>query len=50
MQFFQKRGSFLEHIISEGGAEVHPEKIRALERMKEPSSLKDIQTIAIRLH
>ena len=45
MQFFQKRGSFLEHIISEGGAEVDPGKIRAVERMKEPSSLKDVRAL-----
>ena len=39
--FFQKRVSFLGHIISESGVEVDPEKIRAVEKMNEPSSLKD---------
>ena len=42
--FFQKRVSFLGHIISESGVEVDPEKVRAVERMKEPSSLKDVRT------
>ena len=41
--FFQKRVSFLGHIISEGGVEVDPEKVRAVEKMKEPSSLKDVR-------
>ena len=43
MHFFQKRGSFLEHVISEGGAEFDPDKIGAVETMKEPSSLKDVR-------
>ena len=41
--FFQKRFSFLGHIISENGVEVDPEKVRAVEKMKEPSSLKDFR-------
>ena len=41
--FFQKRVSFLVHIISESGVEVDPEKVRAVEKMKEPSSLKDVR-------
>ena len=41
--FFQKRVSFLRHIISESGVEVDPEKLRAVERMKKPSSLKDVR-------
>ena len=41
--FFQKRVSFLGHIISESGVEVDPEKVRAVERMNEPSSLKDVR-------
>ena len=41
--FFQKRVSFLGHIISESGVEVDPEKLRAVEKMKEPSSLKDVR-------
>ena len=41
--FFQKRVSFLEHIISESGFEVDPEKVRAVEEMKESSSLKDVR-------
>ena len=43
MQFFQKRLSFLRHIISESGVNVDLEKERANERMKEPSSLKDVR-------
>ena len=41
--FFQKRVSFLGHIISESGVEVDPEKVRVVEKMKEPSSLKDVR-------
>ena len=41
--FFQKRVSFLGHIIPESGVEVDPEKVRAVEKMKEPSSLKDVR-------
>ena len=41
--FFQKRVSFLGHIISESGVKVDPEKERTVKRMKEPSSLKDIR-------
>ena len=41
--FFQKRFSFLGHIISESGVEVDPEKVRAVEKMKEPSSLNDVR-------
>ena len=41
--FFQKRVSFLGHIISESGVVVDPEKIRAVEKMKEPSILKDVR-------
>ena len=41
--FLQKRVSFLGHIISESGFEVDPEKVRAIEKMKEPSSLKDVR-------
>ena len=41
--FFQKRVSFLEHIISESGVEFDPEKVRAVEKMKESSSLKDVR-------
>ena len=41
--FFQKGFSFLGHIISESGVEVNPEKVRAVERMKDPSSLKDFR-------
>ena len=42
MQFPPNRVSFLGHIISESGVEVDPEKVRAVERMKKPSSLKDV--------
>ena len=38
--FFQKCVSFLKHIISESGFKVDPEKVRAVERIKGPSSLK----------
>ena len=41
--FFQKHVSFLGHIISESGAEADPEKVSAVEKMKETSSLKDIR-------
>ena len=41
--FFQKLVSFLGHINSESGVEVNPDKIRAVERMKEPLSLKDVR-------
>ena len=41
--FFQKRVSFLGHIISESGVEVDTEKVRAVENMKEPSSLKGVR-------
>ena len=41
--FFQKHVSFFGHIISESGVEVDPEKVRAVEKMKEPSSLKDVR-------
>ena len=41
--FFQKCVSFLGHFISESGVEVNPEKVRAVERTKEPSSLKDVR-------
>ena len=43
--FFQKRVNFLGHIISESGVEVNPGKVRAVEKMKEPSSLKDVWAI-----
>ena len=41
--FFQKHVSFLGQNISESGVEVNPEKVRAVERMKEPSSLRDVR-------
>ena len=41
--FFQKRVSFLGQIISEIGVEVDPKKVRAVKKMKEPSSLKDVR-------
>ena len=41
--FFQMRVSFLRQIISESGVEVDPEKVRAVEKKKEPSSLKDVR-------
>ena len=41
--FFQKHVSFLGHFISESGAEVDPEKLRAVEKMKKTSSIKDIR-------
>ena len=41
--FLQKRVSLLGHIISESGVEIDPEKVRAVEKMKEPSSLKDVR-------
>ena len=40
--FVQNQISFLGHFISESGVEVDPEKVRAVEKMKEPSSLKDV--------
>ena len=40
--FFQKRVSYLGHIISESGVGVDPEKVRALEKMK-PSTLKEVR-------
>ena len=43
MQFFSKRVSFFGHIIFESGVEVDPENLRAIERMKEPSSLRDVK-------
>ena len=39
----KKRVSFLGHIISERGVIVDPEKVRAVERMQEPSFLKDVR-------
>ena len=41
--FFQKRLSFLGHNVSESGVEADPEKVKAVERMKEPLSLKDVR-------
>ena len=41
--FFEKGVNFLGHIISESGVKVHPEKARAVERLKEPSSLKHVR-------
>ena len=41
--FVQKRVSLLGHILSKIGFKVNPEKVRAVERMKEPSSLKDVR-------
>ena len=41
--FLQKRVSFLGHIISESGVKVDPEKVRVVEKMKKPSSLKDVR-------
>ena len=41
--FFRKRVSFSGHIISESGVEVDQEKVRAVERMNESSSLKDVR-------
>ena len=41
MQFLPNRVSFLGNIISESGVEVDPEKVRTVEKMKEPLSLKD---------
>ena len=43
MHFYQKSVNFLGHIISESGVEVDPEKVRVVERMKKPSSLKDVR-------
>ena len=41
--FLQKRVRLFGHIISESGVEVDPEKVRAIEKMKEPTSLKDVR-------
>ena len=41
--FFQINVSFLGHIISDSGVKVDPEKEKTIERMKEPSSLKDVR-------
>ena len=41
--FFQKRVKFLGHNISDPGVEVDPQKVRAVQRMKEPSSLKNVR-------
>ena len=43
MQFLQKRVSILAHIKSENGVEVDQEKVRAVEKMRGPSFLKDLR-------
>ena len=45
--FLQKRVSFLGHIISESAVEVDPEKVRTVEKMTEPSSLKDVRDFLV---
>ena len=37
--FFPKTCQLLGHIISESGVDIDPEKVRAVEKMKEPSSM-----------
>ena len=41
MQFFPRTCQFLGHFISDSRVEVDPQKVRAVQRMKEPSFLKD---------
>ena len=46
MHFFPKTCQLLGahyHIISKSGVEVDPENVRAVERMREPSTLKDVR-------
>ncbi|MDW0176897.1 MAG: reverse transcriptase family protein, partial [Nitrososphaeraceae archaeon] len=44
-KFFKKEIPFLGHIISKEGIKTDPEKIRAMQEMKPPTCLKDVQAI-----
>ena len=43
--FFQKRVCFLGHVISEKRVEVDQEKLKAVEKMKAPTNLKEVRAI-----
>src|SRR3954470_20588319 len=45
MCFWVQAGKLLGFLVSERGIECNPEKIAAIERMKQPRNLKDVQKI-----
>ena len=44
-KFLQKRIHFLGHVISENGVEVDEEKVKAVEKMKSPTCLKEVRAV-----
>ena len=44
-KFLQKRIHFLGHVIPENGVEVDEEKVKAVEKMKSPTCLKEVRAI-----
>ena len=44
-RFFQEKIHFLGHIVSRKGVEVDPEKVSAVEKMKSPTTIKELRAV-----